>query len=64
MIWEVDADLDMDFFDWEWGLVGERAMAEDSPEEWLFGQEREGSGTCMGSTAVLMYESYRALCVP
>lgn len=41
--------------------MGERAIVEDSAEEWLFGQEREGSGTCMGSTAVLMYESYKAL---
>jgi hypothetical protein len=33
MMWEVDADLDIDFFDREWRLVGERAMAEDSAEE-------------------------------
>jgi hypothetical protein len=54
MIWEVDADLEKDFFDREWRLVGERAMVDDSAEEWLFGQERGGSGTCTGSTAVLM----------
>lgn len=54
----------MDFLDREWRLVGERASVDDSAEEWLFGQEREGSSTCMGSAAVLMYESYNALCVP
>lgn len=64
MMWEVDADLDTGFFDVVWGLAGERAMAEDSAEEWLFGQEKVGSCTCMGSTAVLMYESYNVLCAP
>jgi len=39
-------------------------MVDDSAEEWLFGQERGASGTCMGSTAVLMYEAYKALCTP
>lgn len=63
MIWEVEADLDMDFLDREWRLVGERAMVDDSTEEWLVGQER-GSSTCMGSAAVLMYESYNTLWVP
>lgn len=64
MIWEVEADLDTDFFDCEWRLVGERAMVDDSAEEWLFGQERGGSGTWMGLTAVLMYESYKAFWAP
>ena len=64
MMWEVEADREMDFFDREWRLVGERAMLDDSAEEWLLGQEREGSGTWMGSTAVLMYESYNALSAP
>ena len=57
MIWEVEADLDTDFFDREWRFVGERAIVDDSAEEWLFGHERGASGTWMGSTAVLMYES-------
>jgi hypothetical protein len=64
MMWEVDADSGADFLDREWRFLGERAMVEDSAEEWLFGQERGGSGTCMEPTAVLMYESYKALCVP
>jgi len=64
MMWEVEADPDSDFFEREWRLVGERGTADESAEEWLFGQERGGSGTCVGSTAVLMYESYKALCVP
>jgi len=42
MIWEVEADPDTDFFDREWGLVGERGKIDDSAEEWLFGQERGG----------------------
>lgn len=58
----MDADLATGFFDREWRLVGERAMAEDSAE--LFGQEWVGSSTWTGSVAVLMYESYNVLCAP
>lgn len=64
MMWEVEAERDMDFFDREWRFVGERAIVDDSAEEWLLGQERGGLGTWIGWTAVLMYESYKALSVP